>query len=221
MYQRMNRKLGNFYKKLFSVFGPQHWWPAEDDFEVILGAILTQNTSWLNVEKALGTLKQSGNLSAAKLKQMPLKKLAWLIRSAGFYNLKALRVKAFLKFFFDAYRGSLRLMRLADKRILRGELLAVKGIGPETADSILLYALGKPVFVIDAYTRRILLRHRLIKPEDDYAAIQDLFTRSLKSDLRVFNEYHALLVKLGKDYCLKNKPKCKLCPLNGQKTTLN
>lgn len=217
----MSRKPGAIYRKLFSAFGPQHWWPAKSGFEVILGAILTQNTNWSNVEKALAALKQSGNLSADKLKRMPFKKLALLIRSAGFYNLKALRVKAFLKFFFDSYHGLLRRMRLVDKHTLRDQLLGVSGIGPETADSILLYALGKPVFVVDAYTRRILLRHRLIKAEDNYAAIQDFFTRSLKSDAKVFNEYHALLVKLGKDYCQKSKPKCKLCPLNDQKTTFN
>jgi endonuclease-3 related protein len=217
----MNGELKVIYKKLFRAFGPQHWWPARSGFEVILGAILTQNTSWLNVEKALINLKQSGNLSAVKLQRMPVKKLALLIRSSGFHNLKALRIKAFLRFFFGKYNGSLRLMRRADQDILREQLLNVYGIGPETADSILLYALDKPVFVVDSYTRRILLRHRLIKAENDYAAIQDLFTRSLESDPKVFNEYHALLVKLAKDYCQKNKPKCKLCPLNGQKRTLN
>jgi len=217
----MNGELKVIYKKLFRAFGPQHWWPARSGFEVILGAILTQNTSWLNVEKALINLKQSGNLSAVKLQRMPVKKLALLIRSSGFHNLKALRIKAFLRFLLGKYNGSLRLMRRADQDILREQLLNVYGIGPETADSILLYALDKPVFVVDSYTRRILLRHRLIKAENDYAAIQDLFTRSLESDPKVFNEYHALLVKLAKDYCQKNKPKCKLCPLNGQKRTLN
>ncbi|MFA5004997.1 MAG: endonuclease III domain-containing protein [Candidatus Omnitrophota bacterium] len=217
----MSNRFKIIYKKLFAAFGPQHWWPAIDGFEVILGAILTQNTNWLNVEKALLALKKDGKLSAPRLKRMPLGKLALLIRSAGFYNLKALRIKEFLRFFFRYYHGSLHRMRLADTYILREQLLGVSGIGPETADSILLYALGKPIFVVDAYTRRILLRHRLIRPKDDYAAIQGLFASALKADAGLFNEYHALLVKLGKDYCLKNKPKCKLCPLNDQKTAFN
>ena len=209
----MSRKIRAIYKKLFRAFGQQHWWPAKSGFEVILGAILTQNTSWRNVQRALLHLKKSGNFSPAGLKALPLKELSQLIRPAGFYNFKAAYIKEFLKFFFKEYRGSLPKMRLKNKDLLRAQLLSLKGIGPETADSILLYALDKPVFVVDAYTRRILSRHHLIKPQDSYTDIQGLFERSLEQDSKMFNEYHALLVKLAKDYCLKNKPKCQLCPL--------
>jgi endonuclease-3 related protein len=201
------------YKKLFSHFGPQHWWPGETPFEVAIGAILTQNTNWLNVEKAINNLKKHGLLSPKKLYYLPEKRLANLIRSSGYYNLKARRLREFLKLLFLAYHGSLKEMSHMETRTLRRELLSVKGIGPETADSILLYAFGKPVFVVDAYTKRVFSRHRIIKEGADYADVQDLFMRCLKEDVRLFNEYHALIVKLGKDFCLRRKPKCDICPL--------
>lgn len=178
-----------------------------------MGAILTQNTSWSNVEKAISNLKKAGALKAQSLYILPKKRLAKLIRPAGYFNLKAERLKEFLRFFFQRYGASLKRMAAKETSELRQELLAVKGIGPETADSILLYALNKPVFVVDAYTKRVLSRHSLLKEDSSYGQAQDLFMQSLQNDVRLFNEYHALIVKLGKDYCLKNKPRCGICPL--------
>ncbi len=209
----MIAKLDLIYKKLSARFGPQRWWPADGVFEVMAGAILTQNTNWSNVEKAIKNLKEAKLLKAAKLYRLPLKKLAALIKPAGYYNIKAKRLKHFLEFFFKSYRGSIKKMSRENLAQLRENLLAVNGIGPETADSILLYALNKPVFVIDAYTKRILSRHRLIKTEASYDEAQNLFMRNLKPEVKLFNEYHALLVRLGKEFCLKNKPKCGICPL--------
>ena len=212
----MRRKLKLIFRRLYSAFGPQHWWPAEDSFEVIIGAILTQGTNWLNVEKAIAGLKAKNVLSPEKLFRMSSAKISALIKSAGYHNIKAGRIKEFLKFFFWVYRGDLKKMSQVDHRELRKLLLSIKGIGPETADSILLYALNKPVFVVDAYTKRIFSRHGLIQEKADYAEVQDIFMRNLKDSVRMFNEYHALLVKLGKDYCRKQDPKCGICPLHGQ-----
>lgn len=202
------------YKKLYSRFGPQHWWPAESPFEVAVGAILTQNTNWQNVEKALNNLKKNKLLVPRKLYGLSHKRLASLIRPAGYYNIKARRLKEFLKFLIKSYKGSLAVMSLADTQALRDELLCVNGIGPETADSILLYALDKPVFVVDAYTKRVLARHHFIKEEVEYGVIQDLFMRNLAAETKLFNEFHALIVRLGKECCTKKKPKCGICPLS-------
>ncbi len=212
----MKRKLGLIYRKLYTAFGPQHWWPGDSSFEVMVGAILTQNTSWLNVEKAIGNLKKHKVLAPDKLFRLSHRKTAKLIRSAGYYNIKTARLKEFLNFLLLKYRSNMRKMAAVNTFRLRQELLLVKGIGPETADSILLYALNKPVFVVDAYTRRVFSRHGLINKEADYHDVQDLFMRHLKPDVRVFNEYHALLVRVGKDFCLKSKPKCAICPLRGR-----
>ena len=163
----MKRKLNSIFLRLYSNFGPQHWWPADSSFEIIVGAMLTQNTNWQNAEKAISRLKEKKLLEPRRLYQVGLAKLAVLIKSAGYYNVKAARLKNFLKYFLDNYNGNIRRMSAQDLRVLRKELLAVKGIGPETADSILLYALDKPVFVIDAYTKRIFYRHGLIKEEAD------------------------------------------------------
>jgi len=206
-------QIDSIYRKLFSCFGPQHWWPARSRFEVMVGAILTQSTNWSNVEKAINNLRKNSLLDAGKLYRIPRGKLARLIKSAGYYNIKAKRLKEFLRFLFVSYKGDINKMSLADTQLLRRQLLSVNGIGPETADSILLYALGKPVFVVDAYTKRIFSRHRLIGEDADYHALQDLCTRNLKKNVKLFNEFHALLVKLGKDFCLKNKPRCGICPL--------
>lgn len=203
----------SIYRKLYSKFGPQYWWPAKTPFEVMVGAILTQNTSWSNVEKAIANLKIHGLLSAEKLRKIPEKKLALFVKPAGYYNIKAKRLKAFVDFLFKYYRGKIRHMLHSDIATLRRQLLSVKGIGPETADSILLYALEKPIFVVDAYTKRILSRHKLVKEDAAYDEVQKLFSHSLKNGVKLFNEYHALLVKLGKDYCHKTKPKCAICPL--------
>ena len=212
----MKRQLGLIYSKLYSAFGPQRWWPGDSPFEVMVGAILTQNTSWLNVEKAIRNLKKHKVLAPDKLFRLSRRKTAKLIRPAGYYNIKTARLKEFLSFLLLKYRGDMRKIASVNTSRLRQELLKVKGIGPETADSILLYALNKPVFVVDAYTRRIFSRHGLINKEADYHDVQDLFMRSLKRDVRVFNEYHALLVRVGKDFCLKSKPKCAICPLRGR-----
>lgn len=206
------------YKKLYAAFGPQHWWPADEPFEVIVGAILTQNTSWTNVEKALVNLKEAGLLNPEALFKISEAELAGLIRPAGYYNIKAKRLKSFLRFFFSSYAGDIKKLIRARAPSLRRELLSVKGIGPETADSILLYALGKPVFVVDAYTRRILMRHGLALDENTYDKVQTFFLRRLKSNAGLFNEYHALLVRLGKDFCRKSAPRCRACPLGAPKT---
>lgn len=208
-------RLGRVYQKLYSFFGPQHWWPAKSPFEVMIGAILTQNTNWGNVERAINNLKRRKVLSPRALCGLTHRQLAALIRPAGYYNIKAKRLREFLNFFFKEYGGSAKKMLPVDTRRLRQQLLCVKGIGPETADSILLYALGKPVFVVDAYTKRIFSRHEFFPEGAGYDEVQGLFTRHLKKDVRRFNEYHALIVRLGKDFCLKNKPRCATCPLEG------
>ena len=209
----MKQKLGSIYRKLYAHFGPQHWWPGDSALEVMVGAILTQNTNWGNVEKAIGNLKGRRLLSAKKLYQISQRRLASLIRPAGYYNIKAKRLKEFLRFLFKNYQGNIKRMSRQDPQQIREQLLSVNGIGPETADSILLYALNKPVFVVDAYTRRILSRHQLIPEDASYDEIQNLFRKHLKKDVKLFNEYHALLVRLGKGLCLKKKGRCSLCPL--------
>ncbi|MBN1870184.1 MAG: endonuclease III domain-containing protein [Candidatus Omnitrophica bacterium] len=201
------------YQRLFKAFGPQKWWPAQTRFEVMVGAILTQNTNWGNVEKALNNLKQKRLLSPQALKKVSPKKLALLIRPAGYFNIKTKRLKNFISFMFREYDGDLKKMAREDMAVLRHKLLEVSGIGPETADSILLYALDKPVFVVDAYTKRILYRHNMAQQDADYHAVQDMFMRSLDHDVSLFNEYHALIVRLGKDFC-KSNPLCPQCPLN-------
>jgi endonuclease-3 related protein len=209
----MKPPLRAIHQKLYAYFGPQNWWPGDSAFEVMVGAILTQNTNWANVEKAIRNLKRNKVFTARKLNRLPPAKLAALIRPAGYYNIKAKRLKNFLIFFLKHYRGSAGIMSAESAACLRQELLSVNGIGPETADSILLYALNKPVFVVDAYTKRIFSRHKLIQDNASYAQLQDLFMHNLKPGAKLFNEYHALLVKLGKEFCLKNKPKCNICPL--------
>ena len=209
----MVRRLNLVYQKLYSLFGSQYWWPADTPFEVMIGAILTQNTNWLNVEKAISNLKKHKLLQPHKLYKLSHKHLASLIRPAGYYNIKAKRLKGFLKFFIRHYDGNVKKMSGIDTSSLRQQLLSVKGIGPETADSMLLYALNRPIFVVDAYTKRILLRHHFIGEDVGYDKIQNLFMQNLKSGVKLFNEYHALLVKLGKEFCLKNKSICEICPL--------
>jgi len=216
----MSGKLNLIYQKLYAYFGPQHWWPGDSPFEVMVGAILTQNTNWQNVEKAIDNLKENRVLAPRKIYRLPKARLAKLIRSAGYYNIKARRLRNFLEFFLKYYKGDVKEMSLVDTLDLRKQLLAVNGIGPETADSILLYALDKPVFVIDAYTKRILLRHRFIKENTSYDGIKNLFMKNLKNDVKLFNEYHAFLVRLGKEFCLKNQPRCEVCPLKNQKSKI-
>lgn len=203
------------YERLYARFGPQHWWPADTPFEVAIGAILTQNTNWQNVERAISNLKQDKSLGARKIHNLPTGRLATLIRPAGYYNVKAKRLKAFVEFLSGNYRGSMARMGRAGTGTLRDGLLGVNGIGPETADSILLYALNKPVFVIDAYTRRILRRHGVPEADAPYESFQSYFSRALKVDERLYNEYHALLVRVGKEFCRPRNPNCRQCPLEG------
>lgn len=213
----MTPGLKAIYAKLFDFFGPQHWWPGESAFEVMAGAILTQNTNWANVEKAMANLKKNNLLSLGELNKASPAKIAKLIRPCGYYNIKTKRLKCFLDFIFQDYQGDIRRMKQDDTMSLRGKLLKVKGIGPETADSILLYSLGKPVFVVDAYTRRVFSRHKIVNENDPYGDIQNLFMKKLKVEVKLFNEYHALIVRLGKEYCFKNKPDCRACPLGSLK----
>lgn len=208
----VGRGLLKIYDKLFTEFGPRGWWPARSSFEVMVGAILTQNTAWRNVEKAIYSLKKNSRLTPKALRKMKPKALAALIKPAGYYNIKAERLKNFLDFLFREFGGSVKKMFRVNTGRLREELLKVKGIGPETADSMLLYAAGRPVFVVDAYTKRIFSRHRLIKPGADYEEVRTLFMDNLPRRAELFNEYHALIVELGKKFC-KKEPLCGSCPL--------
>ena len=211
--------LFELYKRLYDAFGPQHWWPARSPFEVIVGAILTQNTSWSNVAKAIANLKAARCLSPSALRNIPNRQLAALIKPSGYFNIKTKRLKNFIHFMFKAYDGSLKRMAREELPVLRNTLLAVNGIGPETADSILLYALEKPVFVIDAYTKRILHRHRLGPGNTDYGLIQKFFMAHLPVDVSHYNEFHALFVRLGSEIC-RPRPLCHRCPLRNFRYSL-
>lgn len=212
---KSNRLLGIFHK-LGDAYGSQHWWPARTPFEVMVGAILTQNTNWGNVERAIANLRAADVLTPQRINVTTLIRLRRLIRPSGFYNQKARRLKAFSRFLVDRYGGSIAKMRREETAKLRGELLALDGIGPETADSILLYALGKPSFVIDAYTRRVFSRHGYLSEKHGYHEWQRLFADNLPRDVKLHNEYHALIVKLAKTHCRK-RPECGGCPLKGVK----
>jgi endonuclease-3 related protein len=207
------RTLVDIYQRLLDHFGPQHWWPAEEPFEVIIGAILTQSAAWGNVEKAIKNLRGAGALSSRALRKLSQAKLAELVYPCGYYNAKALKLKAFALWLGNHYHDDLNKLFALDAVELRHQLLSVNGVGPETADSIILYAAGKPVFVIDAYTRRIMGRLGLAPGRDSYAAYQALFTDNLPTDAKLFNEYHALLVCLGKNVC-RRQPLCADCCLN-------
>ena len=214
MMKSQKKYLMEIYDLLFNAFGPQRWWPGETPFEIAVGAILTQNTNWGNVEKAINNLKKQKSLNAKTLHNMADKKLALLIKPAGYYNIKTKRLKKFLDFFTNHYKGSIEKMKTEDKEALREKLLNINGIGPETADSILLYALEKPIFVIDAYTKRALVRHGIVSERSTYHEMQEIFHKNLPQDTTLFNEFHALFVKLGKDFC-RTKPRCEACPLKG------
>ncbi len=205
-------RLVKVYQALYNEFGPQHWWPGDTPFEVMVGAILTQNTSWGNAEKAINNLKARDLLEPLKIKRMRRKKLSRLIRPCGYFNIKAERLKEFVDFFLFEFKGSVEKIKSRRKDVLRRRLLEIKGIGEETADSILLYAVDKPIFVVDAYTRRIFSRHNLFDKDSSYEEVQAFFMAHLPSRLALFKEFHALIVRLGKEFC-RRVPECKRCPL--------
>lgn len=207
-----SERLMEIYNLLYDRYGQQQWWPGQTRFEVAVGAILTQNTNWGNVEKAIGNLKRADALCVDKLHEMDADVLAELIRPAGYYNIKAARLKNFISWLFDNFQGRIENLMPLNVYDLREQLLSVKGIGRETADSILLYGLDKPVFVIDTYTCRVMTRHGLIEAGADYEQLRDFFESSLPGEPELFNEYHALLVRVGKEHC-KPKAKCSGCPL--------
>jgi len=208
-------QLLELYKRLSAHFGPQDWWPGDSPFEIMVGAILTQNTNWKNVEKAIDNLKGAGVLSLPAMSDLPQALLAEYIRPAGYYNIKAVRLQNFFSLINDQWDGDLDFFLQQPTSDLREQLLSVKGIGPETADSMVLYAAEKPTFVVDTYTHRILSRHNIIDESFDYHEIQELFLDNLNEDTCLFNEYHALIVQVGKDFCKKSKPACTHCPLFG------
>ncbi len=207
--------LQEVYNRLRNHFGAQNWWPADTPFEIMVGAILTQNTNWQNVEKAIANLKTADLMSYAAMSRLPVEELAEYIRPAGYYNIKAGRLQNLFTMIKEQWDGDLEYLLDQPTSELREQLLSVKGIGPETADSMVLYAAEKPIFVVDAYTHRVLLRHEIITEEYGYFEIQELFMDNLEEDSRLFNEYHALLVQVGKHFCKKSKPKCAQCPLSG------
>ena len=209
----MTTSLSEVYQRLFDALGPQHWWPGQSPFEVMIGAVLVQNTNWQNVKKAIHNLREADLLEPHALYDVPQDELEELIRPSGYFRVKARRLRNLLEFFVGRYDGSIETMFGTGLPNLRNELLAVDGVGPETADSILLYAGGLPIFVVDTYTHRVLARHGWIGFDADYGMIQDHFQSSLPQEVGLYNEYHALLVRLGKDYCRKTNPKCKQCPL--------
>jgi endonuclease III related protein len=206
-------QLRSYYDALFRAYGPQHWWPGRTRFEVITGAILTQSTSWTNVERAIAALRCEKLLSPTNLGLVPLARLSHLIRPSGYFRQKARKLKAFVNFLRQQYQGSLDRMFATPTAELREQLLTVHGIGPETADSILLYAGNHPVFVVDAYTRRILERHQLIHRRQSYEQIRQMFEENLPPSAPLYNEFHALIVHTGKHFCRKREPDCKHCAL--------
>lgn len=209
---QQDRTIRDFYDRLLAKFGPQHWWPGETDVEIVVGAILTQNTSWKNVEYAIENLKRVDALSWSALRDIDETALSEHIRPAGYYNVKAKRLKNFVHWLWSKHDGALSPLKHMTLDAARSQLLSVNGIGPETADSILLYALERPIFVVDAYTGRVLRRHGLADTTSGYDGLQETFHRALSPDVSVFNEYHALIVRLAKAHC-KVRAECAECPL--------
>ncbi len=214
MGKEQNDTFLRVYERLHAFFGPQEWWPGETALEVVIGAVLTQNTNWANVEKAIKNLKNGGLLSFPLLQALPLEDLAEYIRPSGYYNIKARRLKNLFQMIEEEYQGELDLLLGDALENSRANLLSVKGVGPETADSILLYAAHQPVFVIDTYTHRVFSRHQLVPEESDYYSLQEEFLGRLPGDVSLFNEYHALIVAVAKEFCKKKSPRCKECPLH-------
>lgn len=208
----MKTPLRKYHDALLRHYGPQRWWPGETPFEVMVGAILTQNTAWTNVEKAIANLKTYGLLDPHRLNETDAGTLALAIKPAGYFNVKARRLKSYVEWFVRRFDGDPERMKRVPLATLREELLEVKGVGPETADSILLYALGLPSFVVDAYTYRVLSRHGLVSEETSYDEMKELFERDLPPKAALYNEFHALIVAVGKDSCRKTA-RCDECPL--------
>lgn len=206
--------LQKVYEQLFQAYGAQQWWPAKTPFEVMVGAILTQSTSWQNVEKAVACLESKNLLNPHNMFGLKEAQLAKLIRPSGYFNQKAKKLKCFLHYFVGRYRGNVVSMKKQKTNMLRRELLDIYGIGPETADSMLLYALQKSMFVIDTYTKRIFSRLGLLKGDEQYHEVQKLFMKHLTKNTRFYNEYHALIVCHGKQVCKKSRPLCGECPLH-------
>lgn len=205
-------RLKIIYQRLFNHYGPLHWWPAEEPFEVMVGAILTQSAAWTNVQKAIANLKSNGVMSPQQIRSIPVEALSRLVYPSGYYNAKARKLKALALYLGERYDDSLSALFAGDTYELREELLGVHGIGEETADSIILYAAGKPIFVIDAYTRRTFFRLGLCPEKETYHRLQAMFMDNLPHDPQLFNDYHALVVQHGKEVCRK-RPLCSECPI--------
>ena len=209
-------KITKIYDKLDKHFGDLKWWPAETAFEVMVGAVLTQNTAWTNVEKAIRNMKKEGFLKGpGVLARSRENRIAKAIKPSGYYNIKAKRLKALCCFLEDECHGEISRLRSQESRTIRKKLLSVNGIGPETADSMLLYALGKPVFVVDTYTKRIFSRHGILPEDSAYDEVQMLAHKAFPKDVKKLNQFHALLVEAAKNFCKKSKPLCEECPLRG------
>ncbi len=205
------------YERLWTRYGPQHWWPASSRFEMIVGAVLTQNTAWVNVEKALTGLRSRGLLSIRALSRLSCEEMAPLLRSSGYYNQKARRLRAFLDFLNDRYNGTLQSLDRLETGRLREELLQLHGFGRETVDSILLYAFQRRVFVVDAYTRRIFSRHGYCSAEVGYEELRSWIEARIPAETAYYNEFHALIVAVGKTHC-RPSPRCHGCPLESKET---
>lgn len=205
--------LNSIFDRLRATYGPQHWWPADSPFEVIVGAILTQNTAWKNVEKSIAALRQHGVLTLEGIHGLPQDELAAIIRSSGYYNQKAKKLMAFCRHVDERWDGDLDRLLAQEPEPLRSELLGLYGIGPETADSIVLYAAHRPTFVVDVYTHRVFSRHGWVEESIGYDGLRAYFMDALDPDVIYFQEYHALLVRVGHIHC-RRRPDCSSCPLN-------
>jgi endonuclease-3 related protein len=212
--ESISKKLMALYTAMYDAFGPQAWWPGDGPLEIMIGAVLTQNTNWKNVERAIDNLRQEKMIDVEQLVKIEPARLAELIRPAGYFTVKAKRLKNLMNHVWKHYQSDIGRFFDLSVSTLREELLGVSGIGPETADDIVLYAANKPTFVVDTYTYRIMLRHYLISQDDEYMTIKELFEDNLPADVKLFNEYHALIVAVGKNYCKKTNPTCERCPLN-------
>lgn len=208
----MSTLLQNVHDRLLERYGPQHWWPGATPLEIMIGAVLVQNTTWKNAAKAIENLREAGLLDLERLQTTSTLELSRLLVPAGYYRQKTRRLRGLIEFIADQYGGSLTAMFETPLATLREQLLTINGIGPETADAILLYAGGLPAFVVDTFAARVLKRHGWIEPEADYYAIQQWFESQLERDAALFNEYHALLVRVGNEHCGK-QPLCRGCPL--------